>query len=926
MANQTTYNERAWAVDLISEINRLSAMSSRTIQRAGGEWGLSSQSAGSVLFPDVLLFGDSSQNAVLQGWELKMPDTEVTDEKLLNNAQEKANRLGFNSFLVWNAVEAVLHCCTNNIWTVKKTWRCQGIKTRSDVHTKRAIWGETLVVILGDLNDYFEKGELSSAKPLPKQLNDVVAAILDKCKGRLGSFLEQKHRGSKMFRTEVSLWWRSTKAEHGNPKDDVRFSFLATELLLHWIHRFLFAHYLKKYLTEAGRIDVLDETSKLEDAECIFQTISTRHDFAQVFCARAGTQFLPDHVWRDLIEFNNFLKAVRIQELDQKLFHETMQAVRHESQRKIAGQFCTPLLLAELLVKLTLDDLGSPVLDPCCGTGTIARAAYDLKTKNGVSITNAIKTTWASDRYAMPLQFATLALAAGELPFETLRVFEHDVTTLKQGESVPFTDARTGKPFTEALPSFPCIVLNPPFIRFETWMKSDPSITKINNYVKLVVGEKIAPKADFFVPIILHLSRLVTAEGRVGAIFSNAWLGADWGLAFRRILQKLYSVETVLTSGVGRWFQNADVVTNLVILKKRSPIGHAEQDELTAFGVVQQPLSAWTSDATTAMADAIAIPSSTSHTFIRVNRVTTKTLEHFDTLGLTWSAHFTNLEWFKRVEPFLTKVSSCFDVTRGERRGWDALFYPSDHASIEQQYLQPVLMSTADVPRLRATAGGKAFCCSSSLAELKSKGHSGAAAWINKFQLASNNTGKRLSDVLARSGMRWYEMRPDTTADLAISMNPGKRLFFLRLKPRAFVNQRLIRLTAKTPLVDLDLSHAMLCSLFGCFYLEALGFGRGLGVLDLNATKLARQMRMLDHDKVSKENRGKILTAFSTLHKRDVLSFEAEMESADRMAFESAVFASFGLADILPQVQKSVLELHRIRDTASKQKAGGSES
>jgi hypothetical protein len=169
-------------------------------------------------------------------------------------------------------------------------------------------------------------------------------------------------------------------------------------------------------------------------------------------------------------------------------------------------------------------------------------------------------------------------------------------------------------------------------------------------------------------------------------------------------------------------------------------------------------------------------------------------------------------------------------------------------------------------------------------------------------------------------------MRPDTTADMAVSMNPDKRLFFMRLKPRAFVNQRLIRLTAKTTSVDIDLAHAMLCSLLGCFYLEALGFGRGLGVLDLNATKLARQMRMFDLGLVAKKDRETILTAFRILQRRNVLSFEAEMTSSDRMAFENTVFSSFGVADVLPQVQESVLELHRIRGAACKQKVREDES
>lgn len=118
MKKRTSYNERAWAIDLISEINRLSAVRSRTIQRAGGEWGLSAQSVGNVIFPDVLLFGDSSQSAILQGWELKLPDTAVTDGVLLKNAQEKAHRLGLTSFLVWNAVDADLYRLADGKWTV----------------------------------------------------------------------------------------------------------------------------------------------------------------------------------------------------------------------------------------------------------------------------------------------------------------------------------------------------------------------------------------------------------------------------------------------------------------------------------------------------------------------------------------------------------------------------------------------------------------------------------------------------------------------------------------------------------------------------------------------------------------------------------------------------------------------------------------
>ncbi len=920
MTKRTSYNERAWAVDLISEINRLSASHARCIQCASGEWGVSSSDGDRVLFPDVLLFGDPTRGAALQGWELKMPDTPVTDETLLRNAQEKARRLGLTSFLVWNAIEAVLYHLEAENRSVVKTWRCEGIATRADVELKRAEWVETLAAIVNDLNDYFERGELSSTKPLPSQLNDVVTVILEDYSGSLASHLLKEEKRSREWRAEVSVWWRGVKSEHGNPKDDVHFSILAKEILLHWIHRFLFAHYLKRFFAEAGRIDDINEESTVQDAEAIFQTISAKRDFAQVFLPRSGAARLPVHVWRVLLSFNGFLKAVRLPSIDQKLFQETLRSVRHESQRKIAGQFCTPPPLADLLVKLTIDDLNAPVLDPCCGTGTIARAVFDFKVKSGIKSTEAVKTTWASDRYAMPLQFATLALASGDAPFETLRIFKHDVTTLKSGEVISFVDAKDGKRISLALPTFPCVVLNPPFVRFEDWMNNDTSIVEINKFVTSTTSEKIDPKADYFVPIILHLWRLCAVGARVGAIFPNSWLGADWGLAFRRILRKLFKIEAVITSGAGRWFPNADVVANLVVLKKRYCVGKASADELTVFGVTLHPLSDWTDDSTTLIADSVVISLAPSNDFLRTNRIKASELAHFDEAGLCWSAHFSSLNWFTNVEPSLVSVASFFDVNRGERRGWDALFFPADDVKIERDYLHPVLKSAVDAQRFLTKAGGKAFCCSVAVEELEEKGHLGALSWIKKFQFAKNKKGVALTKSLARSGLRWYEMRPDTKADLAVSMNPNKRLFFMRLKPRAFVNQRLIRLTAKNGSVDVELSHALLCSLIGCFYLEALGFGRGLGVLDLNSNKLSRQMLMLNPSKVSKENRDKILSAFGVMQKRNVRTLEEELKSADRMEFEEAVFGSFRLLSILPLVQESVLELHRIRGAACKQK------
>ena len=106
------YNERSWAIDVISFINSICS-NEHNIKRAGGEFSIR---GGQTLFPDVILFGDKGNGNILQGWELKMPDTPINDQDLIENAIEKAQRLGLTSFLVWNAVEVKLYIKNGNLF------------------------------------------------------------------------------------------------------------------------------------------------------------------------------------------------------------------------------------------------------------------------------------------------------------------------------------------------------------------------------------------------------------------------------------------------------------------------------------------------------------------------------------------------------------------------------------------------------------------------------------------------------------------------------------------------------------------------------------------------------------------------------------------------------------------------------------------
>lgn len=839
-------NERAWAIDVISEINRLSAAKSRPVRSAGGEWSVAAEAQDTVIFPDVLLFGDPTLTAVIQGWELKMPDTPVTDGEFLGKAEEKARALGLGSFIVWNVREAVLYVAAAGVFKPERSWSCRGITNRADIQLHRDRWIALLEEILDTVNDFLEKGQLAEKIPIDKQMSVVVIAIVDRCQGRLALHLKECAGMSREWRTEVSAWWRDISYEY--PVAD-SWRVLAADILLHWIHRFLFAHYLKRYVSDAQKVDSLNlsETPSVDQAERVFAELSGRHDYAQLFQPRSGSKLIPKSIWTDLLAFNGFLCSARIDGVDQELLHAVLNAVRQTSQRKAAGQFCTPRPLADLLVRLTLDDVRVPVLDPCCGTGTIAKAVISFKREQGMDAADALSTTWASDKYPLPLQFATLALASGEAPAHTLRIFQHDLATLVTGQRISFVDAVNGRPIRERLAKFPCIVLNPPFVRFEDWGRYNPAASQIASFVSATTDVQLDAKSDLFAPLILHLWRLIATNGRVGVVVSNAWLGADWGVIFRKALLKLFAVETVVISANGRWFKDAKVVTNLLVLRRRAAPTQPDGVERTTFAAINRPIELWTKDTISEIADAIIRADAPNSPLVSVNHVTAKRLDVCDILGLSWSAHFVDLAWIDKISSALIPANQFFDVKRGERRGWDELFFPPADAGIEPCYLRPVLKTSSDASRLRARPNGKAFCCSATLDELRRLGHVKALRWIERFAKARNEKGHLLPGILNRSGMRWYEMRPETVADLAAAMNYDTRLFFLRLTPRAFVNQRLIRFTTKPGiLVDLDLWHALLCSLMGCFYIEALGFGRGLGALDLNASKFAKQLRLLN--------------------------------------------------------------------------------
>lgn len=913
---QSNYNERSWAIDLISEIEYYARTHRRTIRKAGGERTVKASKKSGALFPDVLLFQDEKSLNILQGWELKMPDTPITDQELIENATKKARLLGLNSFLVWNVSEAALYVEKNGSYRVSHSWTdLKDVTERNEVEANEKRWKAMLHTILENLEDYFINGEIRSQNIVTSFSDTQIIEIILSNAGLVKDSLKNHARRNAVFAAAVNEWWATLKIEYAPEKDE--YAAVAKLVLLTWINRFLFTHYLKKFTNKAREVDDFNETTTVEKAKVFFNELTQQNDFLNVYAPVIGEDYVDEQSWSQILQLSFFLSELNLENIDQVLLHQLFEKLMLTSKRKAAGQYSTPYTLADYLVRITVNDKSENIMDTCCGTGTILRASYDVKTEFGLSPQEAISTIWGSDKFSFPLQMTTLSLAKPEIIDNVINIFRADVKDLEVGEQFHFVNPKTGKVVNKALPELQSILSNLPFVEASKIKNTNPEIFEVAEIIRENTNIKdfaVSSKSDLVAYLPFYLWFLLGDNGRLGIIVSNSWAGTEWGNAFQKNLSKFYKIIRVVTSGKGKWFQNADVVTNIVVLEKRNtPVEEPNQTESIDFVSLQVPVEQ--------LADKEIVRAVSNATLLqRKNNIglqsyTRQEIATWESCGIGWSAYFTNLKWLNRAKDVLIKADTFFEINRGERRGWDEMFFPEGNHGIESQYLQPVLKNFRNIDRLVAGADGIAFCCSKSIEELEQEGSTGALNWIRKFENATNETGEPLTKTLKRPNHFWYEMKATTVADLVGTINYGETLFIAKMKKRSFVNQRLIRFTANDPHVDVELCHVLLNSYIGLFYIEALGFGRGLGALDLSSTKVQKNLFMLNPKLLNDSQRTEILHAFVSLLNRDIEKVPVELELDDRKRFEEVIARAYGLENEWDSIKNSLLELFGIRMT-----------
>lgn len=908
-------NERSWGIDLISCINEFIAGKDFVIKRAGGENSL--KSSHNTMFPDVLLFGDSQSAKILLGWELKMPDTDINNDEFISNAFTKAKLLKLNSFLLWNVNYAKLYVIEDDKLKIEKEWELsQILGTREDVQNNRSLWIELLKNIIIDLNEFIINGTVCTTKISESLTSDDIINFIFKNKYLLVDKYSTCVAENAQFQDEINLWWKTI--EHEYPQNSNKLEILAEINILSWINKFIFANLLKRYFNQARVIENIVKEINTNEALQIIEEISHNCDFYNVFKKQMANNIMPDLIWRDLKNLNAFLIDSHLQDIDFADWHEIFERLISIKHRKLYGQYTTPVNLARLLVNLTIENKNLRILDPCCGTGTIAKEALKLKQEYGVDKNSIQNKIWASDKIAFPLQLATISLFDPNEKSEIINVFQDDVANLSIGKDILFFDPNNGNEVYKSLPVFDYIVSNLPFVKGQDIPEYNETIRLINNFIGNNIGNdyKLDQRADLAYYIPFKLWSLLNENGKLGIIISNSWLGTESGERFRKSLRKMFYIENIITSGNGKWFDNAKIVTNILILKKKSnqEIRLDNTNDKICFTTLKQNINELDINDNISY---IRNNNSRDNNVVKKVIYTKDTIDKLENIGLQWSALFTNMNWLQDIESKLTNITEYFNVKRGIKSGLDSFFYTDLSPKNEYEDLYaPILMNSKNIKRLLHNQADKyALCTDYSLEYLRENYNNIYSKIISTSPSHDGKTPPNVSLLPAKE--KWYQLK-SITADIVTCINPDKRLFFAKVPRNLLINQRLVLMDYKenyNPITK-KLLHALLNSLLGQFYIEALSFGRGDGAADLNATKIAKKFKILNPKLLKKVDYNKIIKSFDSLLNRDIQILEKELYSNDRITFDKIILSAFNILEYEDQIRESLLYLHKLRETS----------
>lgn len=500
------------------------------------------------------------------------------------------------------------------------------------------------------------------------------------------------------------------------------------------------------------------------------------------------------------------------------------------------------------------------------------------------------------------------------------RVIRGDFFNLEVGKSEVFPDPVDYRKHIDVpIPQFDGIASNLPFIQQE-----DIPNDKLTEFFRQKFEQsqraflqngcfKINERSDYFTYCIYHSIRFLKDGGIMSVITSNAWLGKEYGLEFKRFLLDNFHIKYVVKSNAEHWFTDSQVSTIFFVLEK------CVCDLPTRFVTLNFKLKDYfdTKDihhqisqieslydeidiCDTEYADNWSQSADFSDLYVRDDESVSVCLVQKSELEVSianktnWNSYFTSANILSLFDGLLTKYyPTVFDSFRGERTGWDEMFVISNNAytQINANWLINYIKKSEELVSIKfgGTYKNRLLVCDQPLDSIDNA----TANWIHRFENQMNKNGsKTIQEACQSHKPFWWSLNPKN-ANIFTAINPYKRFFFTYSEMPVTLGQRLIGFTIKDG-YDVKLIAALLNSAVTLLTIELKGVSRHLGVLDLNAN-FFKELKFLNPSLLNDSQKAEIITAFEPITRREINDVFTECCSQDRIRFDKTVLRCYGI-------------------------------
>lgn len=961
-------NERVWAGQIISWIQEEIHEKRTIFQDATNDAGIKLEN-GKTKFPDILLFSDKISGIIFNGWELKFPDTSIEDVVLLENALEKAKRIKSDSFVTWNGAEAAIWKIMDNEYTIgsiskiKSYHKETNINNRNDLSDPNKyklyepLLRERLKLILHDLEQLYQNGELKQAINISdnfivaiKEASEIILpqfkTEIVKLKGTNPSFRGDFDNWKVYESSTLKILATSSKRKENVIVEEV----LAKFTFYNLIGKILFYLTLSENLSASLKKLTISEASNVKETLTAYFKSAEKIDYQAVFKPyftdimefSMSVNLAIFHLFRTISEFD-------FKVLPTEVIGTILENLVPKEERQKFGQYFTSETLANFVAFPVIQTNNDFVFDPTSGTGTFLNSFYNIFKYFGKNDhSQLINQIWGNDISHFPAILSVINLYKQNLSQTDNfpRVIRDDYFNLETGKTIIFPSSKDySKQVKQPIPQFDAIASNFPFIQQEdipndTYTEFFREKFEEKQRAFLNNGTfKINERSDYFTYCIYNSISFLKKTGKLSAITSNAWLGKEYGVQFKKFLLDNFHIKYIIRSNAEHWFQESKVATIFLVLERSDydkptkfvSLNFKLQEYFDIENIEKQILQIENLYINIDNCDnSNSINWKKDQTFsnlfhekdksISVSIVDKKQLDGSISSMDNWNTYFISHNLLSKFDKSLIKLyPTKIDSFRGERTGWNEMFVLNEEefikSKIEKKFIFPYVKSPTELKKIEFDEKYKhyLFVCDLSLEELKSK-YNGAYNWIKRFQNRKNRNGtKTIEQACYGHKPFWYSLNPKN-ANIVTAINPYERYFFSYSNKPFTIDQRLAGITIDQRLVGLsekqtsnvELLTALLNSVVTFLTIEMKGTSRNLGALDLNANYF-KSIRVLNPDILSKESQDNILKAFQPLKKRKILTIFEELSMKDRINFDEIILKSYGFNDEIRATLYSIL-------------------